>query len=178
MVYNRIYLGAWNWKTQIASFSYAPIVDPPVADFEADDTHPMQGQTVAFMDMSTNVPHTWSWSFSPSTITYVEGTNSGSKNPKVKFNTAGFYTVTLTVSNDIGTDSETKTNYIDALDCSAVTTYPYLQTFDEWSLSTPEMTCTPDGSVMFDDCWANGTGDNIDWDVYTDNTPSGETGPN
>ena len=169
--------GGWSWRSRIASFSYAPIVDPPVADFVVDDTHPMVGQTVSFTDESTNVPHTWSWSFSPSGVTYVDGTNSGSKNPKIQFNNSGFYTVTLTATNDIGSDTEIKTNFIEVLDCSAVTVYPYLQTFDEWATSTPVMTCTSDGSVSLDDCWLNGSGDDIDWDVYNEYSPSGETGP-
>ncbi len=169
--------GGWNWRTRIASFSYAPITEPPVADFSADDTHPMVGQTVSFMDESTNVPGSWSWTFSPSTVTFVEGTNAGSKNPKVQFNASGFYTVTLVATNDIGSDTETKTNYIETLDCSAVNVYPYEENFDEWAVSAPEMSCTADGSVDLDDCWVNTTGDDIDWDVYTSNTPSGETGP-
>ncbi len=169
--------GGWNWRTRIASFSYAPIVDPPVADFSADDTHPMVAQTVNFFDESTNVPHTWSWSFSPSSVTFVEGTNSSSKNPKVQFGSAGFYTVTLVATNDIGTDTEVKTNFIEVLDCSTVTNYPYLETFDEWAVSSPEMSCTADGTVSMDDCWINASGDDIDWDILTGNTASGLTGP-
>ena len=169
--------GGWNWRTRIASFSFAPIVDPPVTEFSVDDTHPMVAQTVSFTDESTNVPSSWSWTFSPSSVTFVEGTNSASKNPKVQFNSAGFYTVTLTATNDIGSDTEIKSNFIEALDCSAVTAYPYLETFDEWALSVPEMSCTDDGSVVLDDCWINAGSDDIDWDILTDKTSSGETGP-
>ncbi len=169
--------GGWNWRTRIASFSYAPITEPPVAEFSADDTHPMIGQTVNFTDESTNVPGSWSWTFSPSSVTFVEGTDAGSKNPKVQFNAPGFYTVTLVATNDIGSDTETKTNYIEVLDCSAVLVYPYEQNFDEWAVSSPEMSCTADGTVDLDDCWVNVSGDDIDWDVLNTYTPSGETGP-
>ena len=95
----------------------------------------------------------------------MDGTDSGSKNPKVQFNSSGFYTVTLTATNDIGTDTEVKTNFIEVLDCSSVNTYPYLQTFDEWATSSPEMNCTADGSVSMDVCWSNGSGGVLDWDV-------------
>jgi PKD repeat protein/cation transport regulator ChaC len=169
--------GGWNWRTRIASFSYAPVTEPPVADFSVDDTHPMVGQNVNFTDESTNVPNSWSWTFSPSTVTFVEGTSAGSKNPIVQFNASGFYTVTLVATNDIGSDTETKINYIETLDCSAVLVYPYEENFDEWAVSSPEMSCTADGSVDLDDCWVNVTGDDIDWDVLNTYTPSGETGP-
>jgi len=170
--------GAWNWKTQIIHFTFAPITDPPVVNFEADDILPIIGQDVTFYDLSTNVPNTWNWSFSPTTITYINSTNSNSKNPQIQFNNSGLYTVSLTASNDIGSDSETKIDYIYVVDCSnKITIYPYLETFNEWEISSPEMSCTSNGSVPFDDCWVNATGDYIDWDIYTGNTPSGDTGP-
>ena len=85
---------------------------PPIADFTADDTTPAIGQTVNFTDNSIGSPTSWSWSFSPTTITYVGGTNSGTQNPQVQFNAAGYYTVTLVATNTYGSDPETKTNYI------------------------------------------------------------------
>jgi len=86
--------------------------NPPVADFMADVTDPSSGQTVTFTDLSTNIPTSWSWSFSPSTVTYVGGTNSSSQTPQVQFNDAGNYTVELSVSNAYGNDTETKVDYI------------------------------------------------------------------
>ncbi len=54
--------------------------NPPVADFTADNTNPGVSQTVYFTDLSTNSPTSWSWSFTPSTITYVGSTNQYSQN--------------------------------------------------------------------------------------------------
>jgi len=85
---------------------------PPIADFTADDTTPAVGQTVNFTDMTANSPTSWSWSFNPTTIAFVGGTNSSSQNPQAQFNTAGYYTVTLIATNGFGSDPETKTNYI------------------------------------------------------------------
>jgi len=85
---------------------------PPVADFSADDTTPAVGQTVQFTDNSTNTPTSWSWTFSPASVNYVGGTNSGSQNPQVEFTASGYYTVTLVATNSNGSDPETKTNYI------------------------------------------------------------------
>ncbi|MCD4788448.1 MAG: PKD domain-containing protein [Bacteroidales bacterium] len=87
-------------------------IDPPVADFSADDTSPGIGQTVNFTDLSTNSPTSWSWTFTPSTVTYVGSTTSGSQNPQVQFDSAGDYTVELTATNAGGSDTETKTDYI------------------------------------------------------------------
>jgi hypothetical protein len=47
-------------------------------------------------------------------VTYHNSTTSASQNPRVSFDTSGYYTVTLTVANATGRDSETKTNYIHA----------------------------------------------------------------
>jgi PKD repeat protein len=91
---------------------------PPVANFIADDIAPVIDQTVNFTDLSSNGPTSWSWSFSPSAITYVGGTDATSENPQVQFNALGLYTVTLVATNDYGTDIEIKTDYIDVSPCS------------------------------------------------------------
>jgi len=85
---------------------------PPVANFSANSITPYIGQTVTFTDLSTNSPTSWSWSFSPATISYIGGTSSSSQNPQVQFNAGGLYTVTLIAANAYGSDLETKTDYI------------------------------------------------------------------
>jgi len=89
------------------------VAGPPVANFTADDTTPAIGQTVNFTDASSGVPTSWAWSFSPTTISYVGSTTSGSQNPQVQFNASGYYTVTLTATNGNGSSApETKIDYI------------------------------------------------------------------
>jgi len=96
--------------TRIASFSFAP---PPLSsDFSADNTNPCVDETVSFTDKSTGSPTSWQWSFSPTSVTYVNGTNSNSQNPDVQFNSSESYDVTLTVSDGSETQSETKSAYI------------------------------------------------------------------
>jgi len=85
----------------------------PVADFEADNTEPSVGMPVNFTDLSENDPTSWLWEFEPTTVTFVEGTDENSQNPVVQFDAEGLYTVTLTATNDGGSDTETKENYID-----------------------------------------------------------------
>jgi Zn-dependent metalloprotease/uncharacterized membrane protein len=85
----------------------AVVVDPPVAEFVGSPTTVTEGGSVAFTDLSTNNPTSWSWSFpggTPSTST--------AQNPSVTYNTAGTYDVELTATNSAGSDTETKVGYI------------------------------------------------------------------
>ena len=85
----------------------------PTTDFTASATNVAPGETVVFSDQTSGVPDTWSWSITPGTgWSYASGTNASSQNPQVTFNTVGQYTVALTASNSIGSDTETKNNYI------------------------------------------------------------------
>ena len=149
---------------------------PPVAQFKVNKTDPNNIETVYFTDLSSNGPTSWTWSFSPSTVTYVGGTNANSQNPQVKFNNAGLYTVSLTATNAFGSDAEVKTNFISVSDCS-ISAFPYTQDFDSWTSSAPSATCTMDGAIDLDDCWTNMSGDDIDWDILSGATGSSNTGP-
>ncbi|UCH14470.1 MAG: PKD domain-containing protein [Bacteroidales bacterium] len=77
----------------------------PVANFTADNTSIIEGETVNFTDQSLNVPTNWSWTFG-------DGGTSTSRNPSHQYNTQGVYTVILTVSNSYGSNTETKSDYI------------------------------------------------------------------
>ncbi|MCB0805356.1 MAG: PKD domain-containing protein [Bacteroidales bacterium] len=127
---------------------------PPVADFTADNLTPFTGQTVSFTDLSSSSPTSWSWSFNPSTVTFVGGTNAGSQNPQVQFNDIGLYTVTLIATNSYGSDDEIKSNYIQALDPGTCTycTSVYTNTSDDWiSNVTFESINNSSGSVGYED---------------------------
>ncbi|NOQ23957.1 MAG: T9SS type A sorting domain-containing protein [Bacteroidales bacterium] len=87
----------------------------PTANFSASETTVLFANTVTFTDQSTQSPTSWSWTFdggTPSTSTL--------ENPTVTYNTAGTYNVTLTATNAIGSDSETKTSYIEVVSELAV----------------------------------------------------------
>lgn len=115
--------------------------NPPVCDFSASQTTVTAGSTVNFTDLSTNFPTSWSWTFSGGTPT-----SSTVQNPSVVYNTAGVYTVSLTVVNGAGNDTETKTNYITV---TAVTTPPVANfTANATSISAG-------GSVNFTDLSTN-----------------------
>ena len=84
-----------------------PIDPPPVADFTADVTEIEEGGTVSFTDMSLNDPETYLWHFEGG-----EPQESSDKNPVVVYRTEGVYSVSLTVRNEHGENTEVKENYI------------------------------------------------------------------
>jgi len=99
------------WESEL----YSPPNSPPVADFSSDISSPGVGQTVTFTDLSGNIPTAWQWSFSTSSITYVDGTNTSSQNPKVQFNSTGSYSVQLIATNSYGSDTNLKNSYINVV---------------------------------------------------------------
>lgn len=85
----------------------------PVANFVGNPTTLNVGGTVQFTDLTINAPTSWSWSITPGTgWSYAGGTSASSQNPQVTFTAAGQYTVSLTATNAVGSDVETKNNYI------------------------------------------------------------------
>lgn len=94
------------------SFRTVPISPfAPTASFEADNLTPFTNDTVTFSTNAFLASH--AWTFTPNTVTYVNGTNSGSQNPEVLFDVSGLYDVALTVTNPFGTDDTTVVAYID-----------------------------------------------------------------
>ncbi len=103
------------WESSL----FSPPTSVPDADFSANDTTPDINTTVSFTDKSTNVPTSWIWNFVPNTVSYINGTSSTSENPEVQFNGIGSYTAILTAINNVGNNTETKTDYIVAGYCTA-----------------------------------------------------------
>jgi len=88
----------------------------PVANFSGTPLSGSSPLTVTFTDLSTNTPTSWLWDFG-------DGNTSTSQNPVNIYASPGFYTVSLTVTNPIGSDLETKINYINVSNINT-----YLQT--------------------------------------------------
>lgn len=79
----------------------------PEASFSSSSTDIETFQSVSFMDESLNEPTTWEWTFpggNPSSST--------EQNPSVRYEQAGVFDVTLTVTNQAGTSTETRTDYV------------------------------------------------------------------
>ena len=94
-------------ETKIGYITVSAGAVVPVADFMADETIILEGESINFMDLSTNVPTNWVWSFpggSPGTSTI--------QNPTISYDTPGVYDVSLVASNSAGNGTSTKTDYI------------------------------------------------------------------
>jgi len=92
-------------KSYIGPIYSGPAV--PAANFTGNPTSGPAPLTVMFTDTSTGSPTSWSWTFG-------DGGTSSAQNPSHQY-AAGTYTVSLTATNAQGSDTETKTNYITAL---------------------------------------------------------------
>ena len=87
------------------------IATPPQAGFSADVTDGCVPLTVQFTNQSSNNANTFQWSFpggSPS--------SSSDPNPTVTYNQAGTYSVTLIVSNSVGSDTLAQNDIITVSD--------------------------------------------------------------
>lgn len=80
---------------------------PPVTDFTASATAICSGQQIMFTSLATNSPDIWAWTFAGGTPPV-----SGVANPTITFNAPGTYSVSLTATNNYGSDTETKNAYI------------------------------------------------------------------
>ncbi len=101
--------------------AYAAVNDGPGCDvsanFTADVTSGDAPLTVNFTDQSTGPVTSWSWDFG-------DGNTSTAQNPSHVYNTAGTYTVALTVSSATCSNTMTKTNYITVTDPGGVNQPP------------------------------------------------------
>ena len=87
----------------------------PVADFTASQTTVPVGSSVDFTDLSLNNPTSWEWTFDG-----ASPASSNSQNPTgIQYTSVGTFTVSLTATNDIGSSTETKTDYITVVDTTA-----------------------------------------------------------
>lgn len=85
-------------------------------DFSCNWITPGINEEVDFYDMTANFPTLWQWTISPQTFNYIAGTNSSSQNPKVEFTASGTYSVSLTASNAVSSETKTKTGFITVQD--------------------------------------------------------------
>lgn len=88
----------------------------PVANFTGNPTLIGPGGVVNFTDQSTGDITNWNWNFGD----VVGNSTSTAQNPSHQYNYYGEYTVSLTVSNEFGSDTKVRNQYIlvDTLDKS------------------------------------------------------------
>ncbi|MDA3853108.1 MAG: PKD domain-containing protein [Bacteroidales bacterium] len=94
-------------KDSILKKDYILVPEIPVATFTASNTTITPGESVTFTSTSSNNPTNYIWDFGTGSAT-ISTENSTS----FVYTTQGSYTVSLSVSNVSGTDTETKKDYI------------------------------------------------------------------
>ena len=79
----------------------------PVAFFGADKLEIYTNEKVRFFDLTSQEPESWAWTFEGG-----DPSSSTSKNPIVSYQEEGIYSVTLTSSNSVGSNSISRTQFI------------------------------------------------------------------
>jgi PKD repeat protein len=93
----------------------------PLAEFSAIDTLVCLDNTINLSDNSKYEPNSWKWDISPASFQFMNGTTNTSRNPEVKFTEVGNYSVKLVSTNQYGSDSLVKTDYLKVTDEIEVT---------------------------------------------------------
>jgi PKD repeat protein len=115
------------------------VTSPPSALFKSTVTQGYEPLTVQFVDVSTNSPNSWVWSFG-------DGGTSTLQNPVHTYTSSGSFEVTLTATNAMGSTTETVPDFIlvDAATPAASFTanvtsgsYPLTVQFTDTSNNTP-----------------------------------------
>jgi hypothetical protein len=83
----------------------------PSANFGSSvvgNTSPVTIVSLYDSSKSSNTITAWKWTFAPNKVSFVGGTTSTSQNPKITFDSATNYAVTLRVTDSVGSNSITK----------------------------------------------------------------------
>jgi PKD repeat protein len=81
------------------------VLEPPRANFSASETRVKLDTSIQFTDESGGDVDSWSWDFG-------DGNTSTEQNPSPTYKDTGTYTVSLTVSNAISSDTRAKKDYV------------------------------------------------------------------
>lgn len=129
----------WSAANLAATGVTTPLDCKPQPDFRGDNTLICAGSTVKFTKQILNAPeNSLSWTFEGGTPA-----SSTATSPSVRYDTPGTYAVTLSATNDQGTGTTTKTEYITVHEAAAdhVVTTNFTEAFevaatfdDEWTV--------------------------------------------
>jgi uncharacterized protein (TIGR02145 family) len=121
-----------------------------VAGFYANDLISLAGSPIQFTDTSNNNPTSWVWDFG-------DGNESVLQNPSNTYNREGYYTVSLTASNEYGTSMETKTDYITVNPLAPLVEFTAIPT----EITKEESVQFSDQSVNYPTSWLWDFGDGL-----------------
>lgn len=147
-----------NGTVSITKEDYINVVDGlvPEIHFSADQQSFCDGDEmiVHLFDESIYCPSSWTWSFNPNTVTFLEGTDANSQNPIVEFTENGSYDVSLEVSNSNGVSSLTMEAFVQ----SGGNMIPFTEDFEaEEPLSKGWTIENEDGGITWKDYAVGGT---------------------
>jgi hypothetical protein len=109
--------GCDNSVNQQAFVNVSIATGAPDVNFFADDVTPTTGNVPQIVNFTTTTAEfgtvTYAWTFTPNTVTFVGGTTDASRNPQVQFEEPGVYSVSLSMTNCIGSGVKNRNGYID-----------------------------------------------------------------
>ncbi len=82
-----------------------PAPRAPIGTFDSDRQVIMKGESISFTDLSRNIPTSWEWEFG-------DGNTGSERHPEHQYTSSGNYTVSLAVSNEIGSDTVVMEEFI------------------------------------------------------------------
>ena len=120
------------------------------------------------------------WSTSPDPTTADNHASNGTGAGTYSVNMTGLtdntlYFVRAYAINSYGTAYGDNISF--STGCDKISGLPYLENFNAWTESNPQMQCTADSTVNLEYCWENNSGDDSDWDILSGATASSNTGP-
>ncbi|MEL7340166.1 MAG: PKD domain-containing protein, partial [Bacteroidota bacterium] len=148
----------------------------PSANFDADKTVLCPIQTAQFTDLTIPIANNRVWSFTPNTVTYLNGTDSTSLNPVIQFNSVGTYDVSLIINWVNGIDTVFQSSFINV---TASLPLPQIEDFENEALCGTANNCETEVCSLSGN-WINlenQVEDAIDWRVDEGGTASNNTGP-
>ena len=120
----------------------------PEVGFMVSKTFIPVGVSVSFKDLSTNYPTSWEWGFG-------DGSTSSLQNPMHTYTTAGSYTLSLTATNNSGSNTETKTDYITVVELAASDVYSPTtgRIWMDRNLGATRVASSPDDETSYGDLY-------------------------
>lgn len=93
----------------------------PIPYFGVSSNAICSNQSISLIDSTLNDPNQWLWSITPPYHQYINGTDSTSQNPEIRFAKGGTFSIKLTASNQLGSSFLTRSSIVTVTDTIAGT---------------------------------------------------------